>query len=89
MAYYVYVLQNEKDDSFYVGSTQDLNQRVERHNTGRSRYTKNRGSWKLLYTEQYDTRAQAMQREQQIKKWKNKKYIEQLIASKCSEGRPD
>jgi len=30
-----------------------------------------------------------MQREQQIKKWKNKKYIEQLITSKCSEGRPD
>lgn len=87
--YYIYILKSEKDSSYYVGSTKDLNQRVERHNAGRSRYTKNRGPWKLLYSEHYDTRAQAVQREKQIKGWKNKKCIQQLIASVCPEGRPD
>ena len=38
--YVVYILQSEKDNSFYVGSTQDIDMRLERHNSGGSRYTK-------------------------------------------------
>lgn len=40
MAYFVYILQSVKDHSYYIGSTQDLSSRIERHNQGRSKYTK-------------------------------------------------
>ncbi|MCF8119871.1 MAG: GIY-YIG nuclease family protein [Deltaproteobacteria bacterium] len=47
VAYYVYILQSEKDSTYYVGSTQDLESRLERHNQGRSKYTKGKGPWKI------------------------------------------
>ncbi|MFO7601004.1 MAG: GIY-YIG nuclease family protein [Candidatus Desulfacyla sp.] len=40
MPYYVYIIQSEKGGTYYVGSTQDLNSRLDRHNQGRSKYTK-------------------------------------------------
>ena len=40
MPYYVYILQSEKDGTYYIGSTQDLDERLKRHNEGRSKYTK-------------------------------------------------
>jgi putative endonuclease len=43
MPYLVYILKNEKDGSYYIGSTQDLDARLERHNQGRSKYTKAKG----------------------------------------------
>jgi len=32
MAFYVYILQSLKDETFSVGSTQDLDSRLDRHN---------------------------------------------------------
>ena len=79
MADTVYILQSEKKGSYYIGSTADLKQRLQRHNRGRSRYTKRGLPWKLVHTEQFDTRAQATQRERQIKKRKSREYIEALV----------
>jgi putative endonuclease len=87
--YYVYILRSMQDGRFYIGSTQDVTARLARPNSGGSRYTKNKGPWELLYTEQFNSRALAMQREKRIKGWKNKKCIEQLIASACPEGCTD
>ena len=49
MPYFVYILQSEKDGIYYVGSTQDLDARIERHNQGRSNYTKAKCPWELVY----------------------------------------
>jgi len=40
MGYYVYILQSERDGSYYVGYTSDLEGRLSRHNGGRSPYTR-------------------------------------------------
>ena len=40
MPYYAYILCSLKDNTYYVGSTRDLTERLERHNQGRSTYTK-------------------------------------------------
>ena len=79
MVYFAYILRSEIKGTYYVGSTADLNQRLQRHNRGRSRYTKRGLPWKLVHTEQFDTRAQATQRERQIKKRKSREYIEALV----------
>ena len=79
MVYFVYILQSLKDGSYYVGSTQDLDERINRHNGGRSKYTKTKRPWKLVYSEEFPGRSAAAIREQQIKKRKSLSYIDNLI----------
>ena len=79
MKYFVYIIESLKDGSFYVGSTQDLSKRMERHNRGRSKYTKSRKPWELVYTEEYPDRSSAVLREKEIKARKSKEFIERLV----------
>ena len=79
MAYYVYIIQSELDGSYYIGSTQNLEDRLERHNQGRSKYTKTKRPWKLVYSEEFPAKGSAMKKENYIKKRKSKNYIEELI----------
>jgi len=79
MSYFVYIIQSEKDGSYYIGSTQDITERLERHNQGRSKYTKLKRPWNLMYYEEYPDRSDAVKRENQIKRRKDKEYIESLI----------
>lgn len=77
--FYLYILKNDRDGSFYVGHTQNIQDRLKRHNENRSIYTKNRGTWLLVYLEELTSRSEAMRREKEIKKKKSKKYIEYLV----------
>ena len=79
MSYYCYILQSQRDGSYYVGSTGNLKERIARHNRGRSVYTRSKGPWKLVYSEEHRDRAHAMERERDIKKRKSKAYIEELV----------
>ncbi|MBN1906536.1 MAG: GIY-YIG nuclease family protein [Deltaproteobacteria bacterium] len=72
MPYYVYILQSELDGTYYVGSTRNIEDRLERHNQGRSLYTKTKRPWKLVYSEEYSDRASACNREKYIKIRKSK-----------------
>ncbi len=63
------------DGIFYTGQTQDIDARLERHNQGRSKYTRDKGPWELVYTEDYETRSEAVRREKQIKKWRRELII--------------
>jgi putative endonuclease len=79
MAYYVYILQSEKNGSFYIGHPADLRKRIQRHNQGRSLFTKSRIRWKLIYQEEFNSRGEASKREYKIKQKKNRAYIEYLV----------
>jgi len=77
--YIVYIIQSQKDNSYYIGHTNDLDDRMARHNQGKSQYTKSRVPWYLVYAERHETRGEAMKREYEIKKKKSKNYIKWLI----------
>jgi putative endonuclease len=63
-----------------VGYTGDeLTNRVKKHNTNHKGFTGNTGDWVLKYAEPFDTKSDAMKREKEIKDWKSKVRIEQLI----------
>ena len=79
MVYFVYILQSLKDGSYYVGSTQNLESRLERHNQARSKYTKAKRPWELVFREEYPDRSSAMKRESKIKRRKSSHFIESLI----------
>jgi len=70
------------DSTFYTGWTLDLERRIQEHNDGSSktRYTRTRRPVKLVYVEEFDTRAKAAQKESQIKRMGRKEKIK-LIQS--------
>ncbi len=71
-----YILFSESTKQYYVGHTGNIDDRLYRHNQGRSKSTKSGIPWELVYTENYKTKSEAYQREINIKKQKS---IEQLI----------
>ena len=78
MPYFIYILRSQ-DGTYYVGYTQDLSERLQRHNQGRSKYTKAKRPWELVYSEELQDRSSAIQRELEIKNCKSKVYIETLV----------
>jgi putative endonuclease len=82
--FYVYVFKSEKDGSFYIGQTGDRDKRVAAHNEGRSRWTKSKRPWMLVYSERYPTRSEAVKRERYLKSLKSHVEIEKLILTGCS-----
>ena len=74
MSYFVYLIGNYKKSKLttYVGYTNNLNDRLKLHNSGKgAKFTRGR-IWKLLYSEKYKTKKEAILRECYIKK--NRKF---------------
>ena len=77
--YFTYIIYSKSKDKYYVGYTHDLKLRLERHNSGWSRSTKSGIPWKLVYFEDSNEKNEAIKRENEIKRKKSRKYIEELI----------
>ncbi len=67
MPYYVYVLFSPSSKSFYKGQTNDLVQRLARHNQGRETYTSKNRPWHLVWYAIKPTRTEAMALEKKLK----------------------
>ena len=66
--FYVYCLQSvDESERFYIGCTCDLRRRLDEHNAGENRSTKN-SHWHVVYYEAYVTETAARLREQRLKK---------------------
>ena len=79
MKFYTYILKSKKDNSYYVGSTNSIENRLRYHNKGKVKSTKYKRPLQLIYKEEYPTLTEAIKRERQIKSWKKRKEIEKLI----------
>ena len=80
MAYWVYILQSRSTGQYYVGHTNDLEDRLRRHNEGRTAVNKGRGPWRLVRQEEFASRQAAVARERAIKSRKSRGYIESLCS---------
>jgi len=65
--YFTYVLRSQKDGKHYYGSTSNLQERLKVHNSGKVRYTKGHRPWIIHYSEEFETRSEAVKREQFFK----------------------
>ncbi|MCK6611887.1 MAG: GIY-YIG nuclease family protein [Bacteroidia bacterium] len=79
MEHYVYILFSDNHNVFYKGYTTNPEKRLEEHNQNKSRYTKGKGPWKLVFTKRFDTKSEALKEELRLKKL-NRASIEKLIA---------
>ncbi|WP_445298479.1 GIY-YIG nuclease family protein [Lacibacter sp. H407] len=81
MTYTVYILYSISFDKYYVGYTGDIiAERLRRHNSNHNGFTGGSGDWIVKYTECFNNKQDAIQREKEIKSKKSRKYIEALIA---------
>jgi putative endonuclease len=77
--YFIYILKSLKDYGYYVGSTANLEERLKRHNQGRSAATKSRRPWELVYSKRFKSKNEAIKLEYYIKKQKSSKFIKEFI----------
>ncbi len=65
--YYMYLLASQMRDEKYIGSTNDIQARLRKHNRGLITSTKRYRPWKLVYFESYISEDLARLREKQLK----------------------
>jgi len=75
----VYILYSPDHDRYYIGQTNNIDERLKRHSKGLVKSTKAYLPIKVVYTEEFDTRSEAMRREVYLKSLKSKKKIIQLV----------
>lgn len=80
MNHFVYILRCA-DYTLYTGYTTDVEKRIKAHNWGKSgaKYTNGRRPVYLLYSENFETKSEALRREIEIKKMSKKQKL-QLIS---------
>jgi tRNA/rRNA methyltransferase len=73
MSFWLYILRCS-DGSYYTGHTDDLDRRIAEHQSGAFKgYTSQRRPVELMFSENFQTRLEALDRERQIKDWSRKK----------------
>ncbi|MAD52381.1 MAG: endonuclease [Candidatus Marinimicrobia bacterium] len=81
--YIVYALYSPKYNKIYIGFSSDLDERMISHNVkGTKGWTIKYRPWKLVYTETYKTKKEAMKREQQLKSAKGREFIWNIIRNR-------
>ncbi|MEG1021748.1 MAG: GIY-YIG nuclease family protein [Myroides sp.] len=79
--FFVYILYSTNLDQFYIGYTSmTLEDRLRRHLTSHKDFTARTKDWKIVYFETFENKSDAILREQEIKNWKSKKRIIELIS---------
>jgi len=76
----VYILRSKKDGTIYVGQTNNIWKRIEKHNKGQVKSTKHRIPLELIYKENYATRREAMFREWKLKSVSGINEKKQILA---------
>ena len=80
--FYVYLIISERKGKFktYVGYTNNLKQRVAKHNTNKGAKSTKGYKWKIIYKKKFKTKSEAMSFEYKLKKDKviRKKIIDKF-----------
>jgi putative endonuclease len=66
---------------YYIGFTSNLPERLKKHNRHSKGFSSAGRPWIIVYTEVFHKKKDAMNRENQLKKWKNRERLEILIKS--------
>jgi len=87
MVWTVYILECS-DRTLYTGISPKVEQRIANHEKGKgARYTKGRGPFTLVYTEQKETKGEALKREREIKSLRRKEKLALISESPKPKGR--
>jgi len=77
--YKVYINRSIVKNRYYIGHAEDLENRLNLHNRGEVKSTKYGIPWETVYTEEFQTRAEACRREREIKAYKGGIKFKKLL----------
>jgi putative endonuclease len=77
---WVYIIESEKNGRYYLGSTQDLENRLREHNNGEVASTKYLRPLRLIFSQQFKSVSIARRVEYKLKKYKSRRILEKVIA---------
>ncbi|HAI74176.1 MAG TPA: endonuclease [Candidatus Moranbacteria bacterium] len=76
--FFVYIIENN-NGKLYIGQTYNLEKRILGHNELGKGYTSKFRPWKLVYSEKFDSRKEAMEREKYLKTGVGREWIKDNI----------
>jgi putative endonuclease len=74
----VYILKSKFDGSLYKGQTENLENRLIQHNSGKTISTSAKRPWEFAYIEEFNTRDEALKREKYFKSAAGRRFIKKL-----------
>lgn len=79
--FYVYLLENIRDKSWYTGFTSNLKRRFQEHLGGNGSKTTSlkKGEYKIIYYEAYLNKLDALGREKYLKSGSGRKYLKKQL----------
>ncbi len=80
--YIVYAIYNRSAEKFYIGQTNNLDERLRLHNEHAipGAYTARfKGTWEVIYSEKCTTRVDALHRERELKSYKGRQFVKTHI----------
>ncbi|MEQ9307847.1 MAG: GIY-YIG nuclease family protein [Balneolaceae bacterium] len=79
----VYALYSSNFDKIYIGYSSDVEKRLVSHNHPKNiGHTKRYQPWEIVFAENYDSRAEAMKREKELKTAKGREYVWEKVREK-------
>lgn len=75
----MYILKSLKNGSYYIGISKYPFQRLEEHNKGYVRYTRNLTPWNLVFIQRFESVEEARRVERALKKLKRKDILERIV----------
>jgi putative endonuclease len=79
MTYFIYILYSVSLDLYYIGSSANPQERLRKHLANHRGFTSKAKDWSICYTESFSDKTEALKRERQLKSWKSRVKILQLI----------
>jgi putative endonuclease len=79
---FVYILESENCNKFYIGSSQNPEKRLLEHNSGKTISLRGKGPWKIVFQKKYSSNREARAIEAKLKKMKSRKILERIIQEK-------
>ncbi len=76
--FHVYVLRSTTTARRYVGSCENVEERLRRHNAGHSKATRHGIPWAVVHTETVSNRAEAARRERYYKTRRGRDELDKL-----------
>jgi putative endonuclease len=79
----VYILYSETLNKYYIGCTSDsLAERLRKHLSNHKGFSSRAKDWILVYSETFNNKSEALRREKEIKCWKSRVKIQELIKTR-------
>ncbi len=81
MPYYAYVIYSKSHKRYYKGHCEDLDKRLEEHNSGKTVSIKSFIPFELVYFEEFETRDEAVARERYFKTAAGRRFLKKVLAN--------